>query len=262
MKTPITLTTWNILNPAYEKPGYYGEIAHKYLKWDTGRKEALHAYIKTLKSDIYCFQESTNKIAEELTTVIKNNNNRNYDYIWTKRKFDADDGCAIIYDKDVVNLLNVIICRHNNTHIIQSALFENVTNKNKFWCFNTHVNFMTRNQDIMAMLKTTKQNPFDDKPKIIVGDFNAEVSEEWYKKLDEELYVDSWVKKNGLHPQSDFTYNSGGKNSKVIDFILLSGFDFGNVEKVYIEGDTTKITYLPNDQIPSDHMPQTIIFKI
>jgi len=262
-QTNITLTTWNILNPAYAKLSYYSEHVHKYLNWNEGRKVALHNYIKTINSDIYCLQESTEKIADEITTVLMNNSNRNYVFIWAKRKSDADDGCAIIYDRDVLNLSDVKILRHNNTHIIQCALFENITNKNKFWVLNTHVNFMTRNEDIIAMLQTTNKDQFYNTKRIIVGDFNAEIKELWYTKLNQNSYIDAWTEKNGPHQKSDFTYSNGDTHrNKWIDFVLMSGFVYSDIDKVYINADLTNMTYAPNDQIPSDHVPQSITFKL
>jgi hypothetical protein len=262
MKTSITLTTWNILNPGYAKLSYYGEISHKYLGWEEGRKESMHLFMKTLDSNIYCFQESTNKIAEEITNITRSHTNKNYELVWNERKPKSGDGCAIIYDKNVLNLLDMVICKHNDTHIIQCALFENVANKNKFWCFNTHVNFMTRNQDIIAMLKTTNKEEFNGYPKLIMGDFNAEAHEEWYKKLNEEMYMDAWAVKHGLNHKSLFTFSSGGKNPKYIDFVLTNGFEVGDIEHIVINGYDPTMSYLPNYQMPSDHLPQTITFKI
>lgn len=255
-QTNITLTTWNILNPAYAKLNYYGDHVHQYLNWNDGRKLAMYEYIKTVNSDIFCLQESTNKIAEEITIILKN-----YDFIWNKRKSDCDDGCAIIYDKDILNLIDVKVLRHNDTHIIQAALFENVINKHKFWCFNTHINYMTRNEDIIAMLQTTKQ--FDENHKIIVGDFNAEINEEWYTKLNDNLYTDTWLTKNGPRQYSDFTFSNGNiLPNKWIDFMLTSGFENDDINKIHINTDMSNMTFMPNEHIPSDHVPQTLVFKL
>ncbi len=264
IKSNITLTTWNILNPSYAISNRYGISTHPYLNWDEGRKNALHKYMATMNSDIYCLQESTNAIAKEITIMLEKNSNRNYTLLWANRKFDSDDGCAIIYDEKMFNLCNAIIHNHNDTHIIQAILFENI-NKNRFWCFNTHINFMTRNEDIFEMLKISNLHPFDGVKKIIVGDFNAEINESWYKQLENESYIDAWTTKNGEHNNSDFTFSNGNViPNKWIDFVLLNGFTSDDINDIYIDKNinTNDMKYLPNIQIPSDHFPQTIVFKL
>ncbi len=265
IKSNITLSTWNILNPSYAILDRYGKLTHPYLNWHEGRKNALHNYMSSMNSDIYCLQESTNAIAKEITIMLEKNSNRNYTLLWANRKFDSDDGCAIIYDEKMFNLCNAIIHNHNDTHIIQAILFENMANKNRFWCFNTHVNFISRNEDITEMLKLSNQYPFNEHNKIIVGDFNSEINESWYGHLDKESFIDAWIIKNGEHKNTDFTFSNGNMiPNKWIDFVLLNGFTNDDINDIYINNNinTNDIEYLPNEQFPSDHFPLTIVFKL
>lgn len=111
-----------------------------------------------------------------------------------------------------------------------------------------------------------------------VGDFNAEDSEDWYKRLGEFSALDAykgnrfnlgplyWICLAHHGELAQFSYNSG-KNKKFIDFILLWGLVKESVDDIFLGVDQknlldlSQIKTMPAKDLPSDHLPVTIHLK-
>jgi hypothetical protein len=68
----------------------------------------------------------------------------------------------------------------------------------------------------------------------------------------------------GQHPA--FSYNSG-KEKKWIDFILAWGIEKPKIQNVFLGNKVghslvPDMDYLPNSEVPSDHIPVTVIFQL
>jgi endonuclease/exonuclease/phosphatase family metal-dependent hydrolase len=65
-----------------------------------------------------------------------------------------------------------------------------------------------------------------------------------------------------------FTYNSGKGKAKYIDFFLLWEFSKESIDKVFLGNDPSytptlsAIVSMPNQDIPSDHLPVTIHLRL
>lgn len=261
MKLGISITTWNVLNEAYENKDYYHQNAHAHLQWSNGRREKASTYLLPLKSDIYCLQE----VSFSMATDIYKNMNEDYELLWqprTSKEKKTQDGCAFIYNKRLFSLDQLFVYRYESgNHIFIAGLFTTTTFEKSFWVVNTHINWSSRNEDLLDLQKQLENHPkFTTNVKIIVGDFNAESNESWYKLEDYHL-VDAFKKQLG-----PYSYHSG-KSSKWIDFMLLHhlpetaviGRVVGNNPGVqYIFNDIA----LPSTNVPSDHLPLTILISI
>jgi mRNA deadenylase 3'-5' endonuclease subunit Ccr4 len=270
-KTPLWITTWNVLNEGYENPEYYSEESHPFLHWDQGRRDRAKEYIKSITLDVTCLQEVSHKMLDELMSNDTYQKPHAFSYTWEPRT-DASkktqDGLAIIWKSRAVTLLRKFSWRYpSGGHIFLACLFEYNDStmqqkKSQFWCVNTHVNWATRETDLLELKKQLDSHAeflASPAPKIIVGDFNAERHEDWYKAIvGGDSLVDALVERS--HP---YSYNSG-KNKKWIDYVLLQGIAVEDVGCTIVGGTFPPEPYqfkdasLPNNSVPSDHVPITV----
>lgn len=246
----LRITTWNVLNEAFENKEYYHTDAHPFLHWQQGRREAVCQYAKRLNADVYCLQEVSQTMAAD---ILKALDETCYTLVWEPRT--KDDGCATIYDKRAVSLVRRFGWRYaSGKHIFLATLFECGGTKERFWTVNTHVNWKTREDDLLALQRQLNEHPdFSADGKLVMGDFNAEASETWYQALAQNQLIDA--KQGHDWPWS---YNSG-KNAKWIDFVLLHRLPLERLQSLCV-GELFKamdftVRALPSATVPSDHAP-------
>lgn len=265
---PLWVTTWNVLNRGYENPEYYAKESHAYLHWDQGRRERAREFIKSLTHDVTCLQEVSQSMLVEL--FADSPSYQCYATVWeprTEAGAKTEDGLAIVYQTQSVTLLKKFTWRYpSGKHIILACLFErnDCSQKSQFWCVNTHVNWKTREQDLLELQRQLNKHPefvAAPAPKIVMGDFNAERHENWYKALGQNGLVDALADGEG----HAYSYNSG-KSAKWIDHVLLHGIKQSSVCEVRYSGMgkspyTFSDASLPSADIPSDHVPITFALR-
>ena len=259
----LRITTWNALNPFYENEEYYTKEAHPYLHWDEGRRERALAYLKPLDSDVYCLQEVRPDVAHLLHHAL---GKETYTLVWHARTPDGDsepDGCATLYRTSRLVLAEKIIWRYKSRrHIFMACLFACDADRVPLWIVNTHVNYMTREQDLAALQrKLTRGKKFVTGSKVIVGDFNARRSEDWYQLLGENGIIDTMSE----HQRNQWSYSyKSGHDAKWIDYILLHRLPPDSVVRVFVDIEFPRFndTALPNERVPSDHMPLTAVIRL
>jgi endonuclease/exonuclease/phosphatase family metal-dependent hydrolase len=273
-KETIKLTTFNVLNEAYENPSYYHEEALPFLKWTEGRKERVIEYLKRLNSDFYCLQEvSTTAIQDIVWMGMNDHNDGNYAYLHEKRTSSpsGDDGCAIVFNTDRFGFQRQYCYRYKSgKHILLACLFGEFKTDKFFWVVCTHVDWKTREEGLAELQTVLSSDPaLTDVPKIVMGDFNAVREEPWYQKLSQHGLVDALERldvrpsgtiDNDLSRQTPYSYNSG-KTSKWVDHCLLHGLKSDAVQCVMINGrENIWCTHpvLPNADVPSDHVAVTV----
>jgi len=267
----VQITTWNMLNPQFENEKWYSSTAVKYLHWDSStnpRKPVLLDFLKPLKSQIYSLQETNSNIVMEILQSL-NKKNPIYDVIYHPR--NKHDGCAIFYDKVKLELdiNNIKLLNYPGGHLVQACCFQLQNNPNKkFWVINTHVKWATRDTDLIY-LKSIIDNFFEGKI-ILMGDFNATMNEQWYSHYINGGYLNMYevcqkkIPGATLYPKA--TYNCGKKDSKTIDYMISKNIKaedhiksfLGNNPESPISPDFVH-EYLPNSEIPSDHIPVSCI---
>lgn len=250
---PVKLTSWNILNPAYAHRHYYGEKSMPHLEWDK-RRPLMMKFLSVLQSDVYCLQESTEAIAADVKRSLPD-----HDISWTRRKKGSDDGCATLWRSSRFDKVYENVIHHpNGTHVILAILLRERETRAMFWCCNTHVNYETREDDLVKMLFMMNTDlRFARLPIVVVGDFNAERNESWYQSLQPNGFRDTWDGRDMKANQ--FTFSNGGViPNKWVDYILVRG----NIEPVEVQLGLwdPECHDLPSSTVPSDHLPLTLWF--
>jgi len=266
-KTPLRITTWNVLNLAYENPEYYHDDAHPHLHWTKGRAERVAEYARALQSDVYALQEVSEGMSIFLCAKLNEGAPGRYAWMWERRTAPnkPEDGCAILWRTDRVALVfNAGFAYQYHTtqsHIALAKLFTaHAAGGAQFWLVNTHVNWASRAEDLALLQELMGADErFEEAPqapRLAMGDFNAEASEAWYAQLGKNGLWDVCAQIEGGHPP--FSYNSG-KQAKFIDFVLAHGLPSERVGRVAMGAgeELGEITALPNAAVPSDHLPIT-----
>ncbi len=280
-ETKLRITSWNVLNQGYENPAYYTEDTYPFLHWNQGRNTRAADYLRKHDSDVYCLQEVSSVMANELLAAL----GERYKMHWaprTETDAKAQDGLAVIYRGALLQLKDQFVWRYaSGKHIFLACLFASATNnKKRFWCVNTHVNFETREADLLALQKQVNDHAgflsTQLVPKLIMGDFNAERSEEWYKALDRNGLLDAFggvalglrqqlTEGNDEHGWP-YSYNSG-KKAKWIDFILVHRLTTQySVDGLVVNGSDVSSEFprdqsMPNEKVPSDHLSIGVIMS-
>lgn len=264
LMTKLTIVSFNCLNPKYGISDRYYVYKCKlhcdddchinhYLPWEN-RKQKLIEFIVNLNPDILCLQEITHQIAYDICRALKGT------LVMSYRKTDNSDGCAIIWTSK--KLQSFYLEYYNgmypsNEHLIQYCQLQLLSDDKKIMIMNTHVNYPTRNEDIKDVLwcnftRIIEKNPIT----ILIGDFNAEVDEDWHSLFDEKWspsYVDVFKDERPL-----FTFINSHKDKpfekKTIDHCFISGIKKNNIFPASFK-EYEEFDYLPNSIIPSDHLP-------
>lgn len=262
----IKITSFNCLNPCYEVADRYeidwnGKKVNPYLY---NRYEKLRSYIASIKSDIYCLQEVTESITVSIKEKLESDNPNTKYYSFNSNRNDRD-GCSIIWSDrfEYTDFIGGGTQRYKGgEHIIQFVYLREKNNKsNVFKVINTHVNWSSRNEDITNRLYSFFKNDYIKGPLILMGDFNAEVTEGWYPKFQEDDSIIDAFKNN--RPEYTFMCSKGGIQTKTIDHCFVRNCDKNNiVSKVFVKEETyDKFPYIPSENCPSDHLPIQISIK-
>lgn len=266
----LRITTWNALNPFYENEEYYTKEVIPHLHWGQGRRERVLKYLTPLESDVYCLQEVNPETAGDIHEAL---GKEKYTLVWHARTLDGDsepDGCATLYRCSLLTLAETVIWRYpSHSHIFMACRFEyQGATLDGLWIVNTHVNYPQRDLDLNAMrYKLTYGKKFLLASKVIVGDFNAERTEPWYKLLRENRIIDATA--GQPLSQCGYSYNSGYQ-AKWIDYVLLQNIPRDSVVRVFVDNDPSLTapaprfddTSLPNARVPSDHLPLTVELRV
>lgn len=208
----------------------------------------------------------------EITQNLNNAFHDRYDAIFQER--NKNDGSAVIYDKQKLELDKSKMEIHwyeDHVHVIVCCPFSFISKPTKqFWIINTHVNFGSRATDLLYLKNILDKNT---SKLILMGDFNATTNEKWYNEYINSNYMNIYevcqeqrekttpTKKETKYPIA--TYNCG-KEHKAIDYQfaknipredLIHSF-IGNNPALPIPIDHVH-QFLPNAEIPSDHIPMT-----
>jgi mRNA deadenylase 3'-5' endonuclease subunit Ccr4 len=288
----LKIVSFNCLNKKASKSYYTLEKCdicktpgckdNHYLPWNIDcknlqihrRKHRLNAYFIDIYNnyhgvDIFCLQEIdslktlqniTDELNEELSLSVE------FRCSWYPRNIDHTDGLAFIYRSDIKVHEIIIKYYDNNNHIIVSYKFEKYCRL--IWIINTQVNYETRIKDITDTLLPFVDSLSPSKClKIITGDLNATKYESWYNDI-----FNINKKKRDIHDaynvlpskRPEFTFFTVKEDQKkVIDyFILMNITEYKCGIKRLECSDTKDIRYLPNETIPSDHIPIFIEFTL
>ena len=272
--TELTIVSLNCLNPKYALDDRYYvhecdfsdlnpndcHINH-YLPWNY-RKEKLTEFIVNLNPDIICLQEVNYEMACHICKAVTG------ELFLSFRKSDKSDGCAIIWTTKKIKPTTkfwrgeMFYYKYSNEHIIQICELQLLNNK-EITIMNTHVNWLTRNEDIKETLYPLFEKELKKQLTLLIGDFNAEINEDWFSLFDKNpLFFDVFENNRPL-----FTFISSTKNKplekKTIDHCFISGLSNKNIEiKPFCLSTNSYPKYLPNSQFPSDHLPLVICVKI
>jgi endonuclease/exonuclease/phosphatase family metal-dependent hydrolase len=254
-----------VLNQAYENEAYYAPVAHPHLKWTQGRGERACQYLKQLDSDIYCLQEVNQSMAAQIRVSLGTDQ---YDMCWHPRTEPGaknQDGLAVLYRVTRLQLFASFAWYYpSRKHIVMACGFsDRVEADKKFWCVDTHVNWETREEDLAHLQRQiNERTQFVNLPLplVVMGDFNAERSENWYRALGQNGLVDPMAAL-----AIPYTYNSG-KLAKLIDFMLLHNWDpAAAVKRIWVGlGPAQRFDYeaLPSSDVPSDHLPLSMLITL
>jgi endonuclease/exonuclease/phosphatase family metal-dependent hydrolase len=265
---PLGITTWNVLNSGYEVADRYHAAAHPFLSWQTqGRADRACRHIVSLASDIYCLQEVNQAMAAHIHTALGGANK--YHLIWaprTPKDARVEDGCAVLYRvDDGIELQSHFVWHYNSTgkHIFLACHF--LCDSVPLWVVNTHVNWETRDADLMALQYQLNhhQNFIGECAKVVVGDFNAERSEPWYRALSDNHLVDALLNHRDDWP---YSYNSG-LLAKWVDYVLLHHLSAETLDHICLGDCWTSVpqfnhTALPSAEVPSDHLSLTVTLTL
>jgi len=273
IKDNIQITTWNILNPKFENEKWYTTASLPYLHWESKphpRKPKVLEYLKAVQSHIISIQETNSEIAMEMLFSL-NKQNSKYDVIYHPR--NNHDGCAIFYDKEKLELdkNNIKTFYYpKGQHLIQAGLFNLKSNpEKKFWIVNTHVKWATRDLDLLYLKSILDK--IEGKI-VLMGDFNATMNESWYSVFINSglLNVFEVCQKNNnaviTLPKATFC---GENKSKTIDYFFSRSINKEDHIKSFLGNDPQSpikpdfiYEYLPNSELPSDHIPMSCIISL
>lgn len=243
------ITSLNLLDEYYENPSFYSGVDTEYLFYKKGRKERLIEFLKTyyMSTDIFCFQECNLGMLRDISTVFPD-----FRFLHMPRRQKDDDGSVIGYRTSLLKYSEMRISPYpGGEHIIFSLCLQDLKN-NKFWVVNTHVDFKNRERDLRLLVDYVQTLVG---PKIVMGDFNAVATEEWYPYATSKG-IDVYRSLNGKHPE--WTFDSGIIR-RSLDFMFL--FEEKNIRVVDCYVGTEKDCNLkgpaPNKDIPTDHISIT-----
>lgn len=248
---PVKVMTYNI---RYNNPDD-GEN-----RWDV-RKGMITDLIKFYEPDIFGIQEGLAGQMNYLDSTLTN-----YQHIGIGRDGGKKgEYSAIFYNKKKFKLIRQSTFWLSDTpdtisigwdaalkRICTYGLFEEKGSKQKFWVFNTHLDYLgiqARINSAKLIIERIKKLNKDNLPVILTGDFNSDPESEQIKYLSDIL--------NDSKPNADFTYGNNGTFNNFefnkslnerIDYIFTSKTGV-KVMKYAVLSDSKNCHY------PSDHLP-------
>jgi endonuclease/exonuclease/phosphatase family metal-dependent hydrolase len=261
----VTVTSWNILDVYYELEKYYG-VDLKYLHWNDGRRERVIEWLGNhfQKTDVFCLQECNPKMANEIVHALQAKYSRPIRWLHQRRKQADDDGCLVIFDAKKFKSFDFHVHQfQSEAHIFLALKLTSLINPQiSFWVVNAHIDWCNRSRDLIELFsEVPKLGP---EPKLVMGDFNAVASEEWYQKTLRVNALDLYQTYWGSQPE--WTFGDGKEKSKSIDFIFALGIQKTDLKACYFglspEWSFPKERAGPTKDIPSDHLPVTATVRI
>ena len=237
--------------------------ADGYNMWDN-RKEGIVSLIKEEDVDILGIQEGLPHQIDYLSDQLKN-----YDFIGEGRDGGNKGEYSAIYFKN-----EKIILKEEETfwlsetpeipsigwdaalnRIVTLGVFEIKNSKEELIVYNTHfdhIGIVSREKSAGLILNHISKNNYQDRPTIVMGDFNADQDEAPIRLLSEQL-EDSFKILPLKNPIGTFSgFDTISELSDRIDYIFTKNIkilDYKHIDKK-----------LPSGLWPSDHLPILITY--
>jgi mRNA deadenylase 3'-5' endonuclease subunit Ccr4 len=254
---------WNTLAKKLASPDWFPGVNPQHLSWDY-RVSQILATIKMAKPDLICLQE-----VDEYATFCQSLTD--YDGIFAEKFTNGKqrDGCAIFYKKSMFRLIkssSFRLCQDQSQVAIFTQLLH-IKTQQTIHIATTHlksgpgdVNEKVRKDELTMLLshfKSYVDTEVDSTaPIIIAGDFNIRFNSLLLNMLKEAQLTSIWN-------QSDlYTVNvkcaDGSQFRDVLDYIYYNSQAL-NMTQIQIKQDNE---FLPNDIVPSDHLPILTRFEL
>ena len=237
--------------------------ADGYNMWDN-RKEGIVSLIKEEDVDILGIQEGLPHQIDYLSDQLKN-----YDFIGEGRDGGNKGEYSAIYFKN-----EKIILKEEETfwlsetpeipsigwdaalnRIVTLGVFEIKNSKKELIVYNTHfdhIGKVSREKSAWLIVNHISKNKYQDRPTIVMGDFNADQEEAPIRLLSEQL-EDSFKILPFKNPIGTFSgFDTISELSDRIDYIFTKNIkilDYKHIDKK-----------LPSGLWPSDHLPILITY--
>ena len=228
----------------------------------TNRKPFFINLLKFHEPDIFGVQEAMPNQMKDMDSLLPNygfvgvgrddgNNEGEYSAIfYNMNKFEVVESSTFWLSEtpDKVSMGWDAVCNRICTY----ALFENKTNKQKFWMFNTHfdhVGVEARKNSALLIIKKIQEINTEKLPVILTGDFNMEEDHESIQFIKQHLQDSKAISKSPpFGPEGTFNNFEFEKPvTRRIDFIFVSSEI--TVSKYAVLSDNEDCKY------PSDHLP-------
>ncbi len=252
-----------------------GEEAKLERKWDN-RKAAVITMLKDQKPAVLGLQEATEDQIADLKKALTN-----YDEFGEGRGrvwyIDTNESTPIFYDKNKLDKLKNstfsltpglsaskwnpiwrLWKRYKRTpewgslpRICTYGLFKNKQTQKQFYVFNTHLEHQLNNvriEQLRLLLNKINQLVKDKTPVILMGDFNANITGEIGKLLQQNGFINTT--KNPTITQRGWS----GTEKKIIDHILIKNDESVNVQQHIVLEPKKGIIW-------SDHYPVEVNLK-
>ena len=232
-------------------------------KWDN-RKEGIVSIIKDEDVDILGIQEALPNQIEYLSEQLKD-----YNYIGEGRDGGKNGEYSAIYFKSK----NIILKKQETfwlsetpeipsigwdaviNRIVTLGVFQIKNSNKELIVYNTHfdhIGKVARERSASIILDHISKNKYQDKPLIVMGDFNSNHDELPIKLLSDKL-EDSFKILHAKYPIGTFSgFDLKSKLSNRIDYIFSKNIkiiDYKHIDKK-----------LPSGLWPSDHLPILVTF--
>lgn len=251
----ISILSWNILADCYCDNNSFPNVNKKYLELNE-RISKIITIIKKIDADIVCLQEVD--IFDELKL---DDYNKYY-----KKKENSEDGILILLKDTIkINEYNIIDYYNNsemknyNQFFFHFNLSDNNNNSN-FNLIITHLKVKIefsndRTSQLSQLTNFLKNNNFNNV--IICGDFNCNLNDN---------YLIDFINNNKLNKIDNdittFKIRNNIKKIEEIDFIFYKNIKVISQNNIYKLDLFDYDTGLPDNNMPSDHLPIFMNFKI
>ena len=253
---PLSVMSFNIRLPAESDGVDY---------WET-RKPLAVRMLREQQPDVIGLQELVKAQADYLARELPQ-------YAWFGRGREADGGgehMGVFYRKDRLKVIESgdfwlsdtpdvagsITWGHPHPRMVTWALFEQRSDRRRFYLFNTHLPY--RDEDEAARLKGAQAIARhlatlpDDVPVVLTGDFNTTPDSDAHAVLAGALQ-DAWTTAPRVEGIDATFHGFTGKADRRIDWIFVRGAQLESI---------TSVTTRWNNRYPSDHFPLVATLRL
>ena len=253
---PLSVMSFNIRLPAESDGVDY---------WET-RKPLAVRMLREQQPDVIGLQELVKAQADYLVRELPQ-------YAWFGRGREADGGgehMGVFYRKDRLKVIESgdfwlsdtpdvagsITWGHPHPRMVTWALFEQRSDRRRFYLFNTHLPY--RDEDEAARLKGAQAIARrlatlpDDVPVVLTGDFNTTPDSDAHAVLAGTLQ-DAWTTAPRVEGIDATFHGFTGKADRRIDWIFVRGAQLESI---------TSVTTRWNNRYPSDHFPLVATLRL